>query len=98
MGETSISLIHAMSAGKPCVVSDLAWFSELPDDAVIKIGTVDPEAELTATLSHYLKHPDELARIGRNAREYVRSRHSLPETAATIARALRGSRGTGGRR
>lgn len=94
MGETSISLIHAMSAGKPCVVSDLAWFSELPDDAVIKIGTVDPEAELTAALSHYLKHPDELARIGRNAREYVRCRHSLTETAATIARALRGSRGT----
>lgn len=36
MGETSISVIHAMGMGKPCLVTDYAWFTELPDDAVIK--------------------------------------------------------------
>ena len=33
MGETSGSVIRALSLGKPLVVSDVGWFSELPDDA-----------------------------------------------------------------
>jgi glycosyltransferase involved in cell wall biosynthesis len=35
MGETSGSAIRALSLGRPLVVSDLGWFSELPDDVAL---------------------------------------------------------------
>ncbi|MGH2997111.1 MAG: glycosyltransferase family 4 protein, partial [Gaiellaceae bacterium] len=37
MGETSGSAIRALSLGRPLVVSDLGWFSELPDGAALKV-------------------------------------------------------------
>ena len=37
MGETSGSVIRALSLGKPLVVSDVGWFSELPDDVALKV-------------------------------------------------------------
>jgi glycosyltransferase involved in cell wall biosynthesis len=52
MGETSASLIRALLLGKASVVSDIGWFSELPDDAVCKIPLDD--SEVTA-LRHCLK-------------------------------------------
>jgi len=35
MGETSGSAIRALSLGRPLIVSDVGWFSELPDGAVL---------------------------------------------------------------
>ena len=37
MGETSGSVIRALSLGKPLVVSDVGWFSELPDEVALKV-------------------------------------------------------------
>jgi glycosyltransferase involved in cell wall biosynthesis len=37
VGETSASLCRIMGIGVPAIVSDIGWFSELPDDAVIKV-------------------------------------------------------------
>src|SRR5438128_5039523 len=39
IGETSGSLCRIMAAGVPAIVSDAAWFGELPDDTVVKIDT-----------------------------------------------------------
>lgn len=36
-GEASGTLIHCMDLKKPCIVTDIGWFGELPDDAVIKV-------------------------------------------------------------
>lgn len=36
-GEASLTVAEAMSHGIPCVVSDSGWFSELPDEAVVKV-------------------------------------------------------------
>ena len=36
MGETSAVVIRALSVGTPLVVSDVGWFSELPDDVALK--------------------------------------------------------------
>ena len=38
MGETSGTAIRALSLGKPLVVSDVGWFSELPDGVALKVG------------------------------------------------------------
>src|SRR5207244_10331167 len=37
MGETSGSVVRALSLGRPLVVSDVGWFAELPDDVVLKV-------------------------------------------------------------
>ena len=51
MGETSGSVIRALSLGRPLVVSDVGWFSELPDDVVLKVPVDEYEvATLEAAL------------------------------------------------
>jgi glycosyltransferase involved in cell wall biosynthesis len=52
MGETSAALVRALASGKPCIVSDVGWFSELPDDAVVKIPIGTEELTL---LTHGIK-------------------------------------------
>ncbi|MEK4849600.1 glycosyltransferase family 4 protein [Paenibacillus sp. FSL H7-0756] len=46
MGETSASMIRALLFGKPTLVTDIGWFSELPDDTIIKISYADEEKEV----------------------------------------------------
>ncbi|MBO5176674.1 MAG: glycosyltransferase family 4 protein [Lachnospiraceae bacterium] len=36
-GESSATLIQSMSIGKPCIVTDIGWFSELPNDSIKKV-------------------------------------------------------------
>ncbi|MGE7614038.1 glycosyltransferase family 4 protein [Paenibacillus sp. NPDC101420] len=38
MGETSASMIRALLFGKPSIVTDIGWFSELPDESIVKVG------------------------------------------------------------
>ena len=45
MGETSGTAIRALSLGKPLVVSDVGWFSELPDDVALKVPVDDDEVD-----------------------------------------------------
>lgn len=45
MGETSATLMQAFALAKPCLVTNHAWFAELPDNVVIKIPF--DEAEIT---------------------------------------------------
>ncbi|MGH3001878.1 MAG: glycosyltransferase family 4 protein, partial [Gaiellaceae bacterium] len=69
MGETSGSAIRALSLGKPLVVSDVGWFSELPDDAVLKVPVDEHEVQtLAAALGLAAEHAGEL---GAAARSYV---------------------------
>src|SRR6266542_3248002 len=48
MGETSGSAIRALSLGRPLVVSDVGWFSELPDDVAVKVPVDEREVETLA--------------------------------------------------
>jgi glycosyltransferase involved in cell wall biosynthesis len=77
MGETSIALLRAMSLGKPCIVTNHAWFSELPDSAVLKTGMPprdDVVEQLTRAFSLFLERRSSFEKIGAAAAEYVRSR------------------------
>ena len=59
MGETSGTAIRALSLGKPLVVSDVGWFSELPDEVALKIPVDDQEVEtLEAALELLASRPD----------------------------------------
>ena len=86
MGETSGSVIRALSLGKPLLVSDVGWFSELPDDAVLKVPVDELEvATLDAALGFAVDHG---ASLGAAARAYVEREHSLDRVADAYAVAL----------
>src|SRR4029077_14903198 len=79
MGETSGSVIRALSLGKPLLVSDVGWFSELPDNVVLKVPVDELEVvTLSAALEFAAEHSGVL---GPAARDYVEREHSLSSVA-----------------
>lgn len=82
VGETSGSLCRIMGAGVPAVVSNVGWFSELPDAAVVKIDA-DTSADtlLYAFLKRLIEDAPLRARIGANARQHVRAAHDIEDCA-----------------
>jgi glycosyltransferase involved in cell wall biosynthesis len=82
MGETSGMVIRALSLGKPLVVSDVGWFSELPDSVAAKVQVDEYEVEMLVAVLELLAADEVLrARIGAAALEYVRSTHDLERVA-----------------
>lgn len=83
VGETSASLCRIMAAGIPAIVSNVGAFSELPNNAVVKI---DPGHYADALLHAYLKRLLEDAAlrgsIGENARKYILAEHNIERSAA----------------
>jgi glycosyltransferase involved in cell wall biosynthesis len=77
MGETSATLLQAMIAGKPCIVTDIGWFSELPDNAVLKIPAdkVNEQPQLEKNLRLLIEDPEKRKELGNNARAYVTKNH-----------------------
>jgi glycosyltransferase involved in cell wall biosynthesis len=89
MGETSGIAVRALLLGKPLVVSDVGWFSELPGDVALKVAPDDEEAAtLAAALS--LLAGDETARraMGEAARAYAVREHGVERVAELYASAL----------
>src|SRR5438105_1519654 len=60
MGETSGTAIRALSLGKPLVVSDVGWFSELPDDAAVRVPVDEREIETLAAALERLAADEQL--------------------------------------
>jgi len=89
MGETSAAVIRALGIGKPCIVSDDAWFSELPDDVVIKIRNKDIKKDLYDSLSRLLENPDLMEKMSKGAKEYIQREHGMTKISDEIADFLR---------
>ncbi len=89
MGETSGSVIRALSLGKPLVVSDVGWFAELPAGVALKIPVDDSETDaLEAGLELLVTREDVRAEMGRAALELARREHDLERVADLYAAAL----------
>jgi glycosyltransferase involved in cell wall biosynthesis len=89
MGETSGSVVRGLSLGKPLVVSDAGWFSELPDDVALKVSPDDDEvATLTAALELLAARPDVRDAMGANAAELARREHDVERVADLYVAAL----------
>jgi glycosyltransferase involved in cell wall biosynthesis len=86
MGETSGSVMRALSLGKALVVSDVGWFAELPDDAVLKVP-VD-EFEVPTLEAAILLAAEQTAALGAAARAYVEREHALSRVAEAYVAAL----------
>ena len=89
MGETSGTVIRALSLGKPLVVSDVGWFSELPDDVAIKVAPDEHEpAALEAAFELLAADPDRRRAMGAAARALAESRHDVEHVAELYTAAL----------
>jgi glycosyltransferase involved in cell wall biosynthesis len=85
MGETSAAAIRALSLGKPLVVSDVGWFSELPDSVAVKVPVGEGEVEqLESALERAATDP----KLGKAALELARTEHNLERVADLYADAL----------
>ena len=89
MGETSGMAIRALSLGKPLVVSDVGWFSELPDSVAAKVPVDEFEIQTLAAVLELLAEDEGLrARMGAAATEYVADEHELDGVADLYVAAL----------
>jgi glycosyltransferase involved in cell wall biosynthesis len=82
MGETSGTVVRALCAGIPLVVSDVGWFSELPDTVAAKVAPDEREVEtLTAELERLLSDDEARAAMGDAAHELARAEHAVERVA-----------------
>jgi glycosyltransferase involved in cell wall biosynthesis len=89
MGETSGSVIRALAVGRPVIVSDVGWFSELPDSVAAKVPVGTHEVEtLVAYLDALASDGGLRARMGRTAARYSRDEHDLDSAAQLYLAAL----------
>ena len=77
-GETSGTCIRLLGLGRPIIVTDAGWFSEIPDDACLKVRDDAWEAStLKAFLLALAERPGLRAAIGRNAARWIARKHSI---------------------
>lgn len=89
MGETSGSVIRALSLGKPLVVSDVGWFSELPGDVALKVPVDDREVDtLASSLELLVAREDVRREMGEAAVGLARREHDLTHVADLYVAAL----------
>jgi glycosyltransferase involved in cell wall biosynthesis len=88
MGETSAVVIRALSVGTPLVVSDIGWFSELPDDVALKVAPDEREADALVAALATLSTPGVREAMGARARELAEREHALEHVADLYAAAL----------
>ncbi|HEV8250539.1 MAG TPA: glycosyltransferase family 4 protein [Gaiellaceae bacterium] len=89
MGETSGSAIRALSLGKPLVVSDVGWFSELPDAVAAKIAPDEREVDVLAgVLTELCANGGAREAMGRAARELAEGEHAVGRVADLYAATL----------
>lgn len=70
LGETSAAALRALAAGRPLVVYDHGWYSEIPDGAAMKVPPLDDSA-LLAALSDLARSAAFRQQIGAAGARYV---------------------------
>lgn len=88
-GETSRSTLEAMRYGVVVIVKNIGWYSELPDDTVVK---VDNEAEVLAAIRRLVNHSAERQTIGDAARKFLAREYNYRDYAQTVMDGLGGNR------
>ncbi len=88
-GETSRSTLEAMRYGAAVIVRDVGWFSELPDDTVVKVSK---ESDMVATIEQLVSDPDRLRRIGDAAREFLSKNYNYSNYARTLQQVMEKSK------
>jgi glycosyltransferase involved in cell wall biosynthesis len=88
MGETSGTVVRAISLGKPLLVSDVGWFSELPADVALKVAPDVREVDRLADAMEALADPGVRDVMGARAADLAATEHGLEHVAELYAAAL----------
>jgi glycosyltransferase involved in cell wall biosynthesis len=80
-GETSLTALEAMRYGAVVIVKNVGWFSELPDEAVVK---VESSQDLINRLTGLVQNKQERATIGREAQKCTTKDYSPEQYAHNI--------------
>jgi glycosyltransferase involved in cell wall biosynthesis len=88
-GEVSGTLVRAMQAGVPTVVSATGTYLDIPAELVLRVapGPTDP-VELATGLGELIDDPDRRVRMGAAAREHVQRQRASETTAHGYERAI----------
>jgi glycosyltransferase involved in cell wall biosynthesis len=90
MGETSLTLIQAMYHARPCIVTNDAWFAELPNDCLWKISAGETETEeLQEAIDTLSKDSDRRRELGEAARRYTLSQCTPDHVASQYMEVLK---------
>jgi glycosyltransferase involved in cell wall biosynthesis len=93
-GEVSGSLMRAMQAGRPCIVSGVGTYLDLPKDAVIRVAPGPPDsAELAVVLRRLIEDRDLRMGIGERARAHIDRLVAEDATARGYAEAIEATLG-----
>ncbi|MEZ5367250.1 MAG: glycosyltransferase [Bryobacterales bacterium] len=88
-GETSGVAMRMMALSKPVIVTDSEEWADIPDGAVLRIDSGEPEEdELVELLELLAREPDMRAASGAAARRHLEQRHSLAAVMPLYRRAL----------
>jgi glycosyltransferase involved in cell wall biosynthesis len=82
MGESSAAVCRLLAAGKPCVVSNLGWFAEIPDGCAVKVDTAAGQDILLHCIAELIDDKRLRREVGGNARNYIRDRHGVEQAAS----------------
>ena len=76
MGETSGSIIRILQTGKTCITNNGGWFSEIPDECVVKIGLDELDKNLEDAIEDLMSDEEKRNAIGQRASEYIKSEYA----------------------
>ena len=83
-GESSGTLVRALGAGKPVIVSDFGQHADLPDEICLKTPLDKSEEEVLFQHFRHLAFQGLLReRLGTRAQKYVRREHDIAKCAAS---------------
>jgi glycosyltransferase involved in cell wall biosynthesis len=92
-GQTSSTVLRAMSAGRPVLVSDCDSFADLPDDIAWKVPVDRSEVAVLVEYLAGLGRNEELrAEMGRRALNHIRQNHTWDRVADRFLEILSGHR------
>ena len=86
-GETSATALRGMAQGKPLIVFDHGWYSELPDAAALKLPPLDEEALYQAMLQ-LTTSASMRETMGHAAAHHIQTTHQPDVVAQEIHRLL----------
>jgi glycosyltransferase involved in cell wall biosynthesis len=84
-GESSAAALRALAQGRPLLVYDHGWYSELPDNVAIKLPVRDEAALLAAFEEAAQRH----VHMATAARQYIETVHAPHVAARQITQFLR---------
>jgi glycosyltransferase involved in cell wall biosynthesis len=86
-GEASASVCDCIAAGVPTVVSDVAWYSELPEDTVVRVPVDAPPTVVAQAMTDVIGDGDLRRRLEDGQRRFAHE-NSFARAAEAMAEQL----------